>query len=128
MTSNVYNPCSKGKQTLGSISCITTTFCSLRPIPLNCVPLEYLQDTDSSPETMIPHWNTSYPKYLSPSWDKDTQRVVVWARLQEHCKLANSSPAQVNKCFHALHHKLQPGPVEPSHESLSHDRPTPIPG
>ena len=41
VTSIMYiNLVGKEKQTLGSISCITTTFCSLQPISFNCVPLE----------------------------------------------------------------------------------------
>ena len=77
----IYKLCSIRKRTLGSISCNTTTSRPLRPIPLNWVPLEILQDSDSTSITIGPHWPSSYPEYLSPHQDKVEQRRIVWARL-----------------------------------------------
>ena len=80
------------------------------------------QDTDLSFTTIAPHWSSSYPEYLSPDWDKDTQQVVVWTRLQElRHKLANCSLAKVNKRFLALRQEQQSAQVESSHEPLSCD-------
>ena len=73
--------------------------------------------------TIAPHWSSSYPEYLSPTWDEDTQRAVVWARLQEHRKLANRSLARINEWYKALRQEQQTQ-VESSHESSSHDTPT----
>ena len=85
------------------------------------MPLELLQDTDLSLITIAPHRSFSYPEYLSPTWDEDTQRAVVWMRLQEHCRLANCSLAKVNKCFRTLHQEAELTQAESSHELLSHD-------
>ena len=71
---------------------------------------------DSSSETTSPTRSTSYPKYLSPTWDKDTQWVVVWTRLQEHRKLANHSLACINEQFRALHQEIKQTQVKSSHE------------
>ena len=87
----------------------------------NCVPLELLQDTDSSLSTIAPHQSLSYPDYLSPTWDEETQIAVVWTRLREHRKLANHSLAKINKHYHALHQEQQSTQAESSHEPLSHD-------
>ena len=84
------------------------------------MPLELLQDTGLLLTIIAPHWSSSYPKYLSPSWDNDTQRAVVWTRLQEHCKLANCSLAKVNKHFWVLCQEQQ-ALAKQSHELLSHD-------
>ena len=59
----------------------------------------------------------SYPMYLSPHWDKDTQRAVVWSRLWQHHNLANPSLSGVNEQFKALCHELQTQP-ESSHKKL----------
>ena len=64
----VYKPRSIRKQTLGSISCNTTTSRPLRLIPLNWVPLELLQDSDSlqsyssSLEFVLPRIPVSRPR------------------------------------------------------------------
>ena len=72
--------------------------------------------------TIAPHQSSSYPEYLSPTWDEDTQRAVVWTRLREHCKLANRSLASINKRYKALHQEQQTQ-VESRHEPLSRDTP-----
>ena len=87
----------------------------------NCVPLELLQDTYLSLTIIAPHWSSSYPECLSPTWDKDTQRAVVWMRLQEHHKLANRSLAKVNEHFCALCQEAEETQAESSHKLLSHD-------
>ena len=89
--------------------------------PLNSVPLEQLQDTNSS-STIAPHLSSSYPEYLSPTWDKETQRVVVWTRLQEHCKLARQGLAEIGERYKALRQE-QSTRVESRHESSSRDTP-----
>ena len=88
---------------------------------LNCVPLELLQDTDLSLLTIALHQSLHYPDYLSPTWDKDTQRAVVWTRLCEHWKLVNRSLAKINKRYLTLHQEQQQTQVESSHELLSCD-------
>ena len=118
----VYKPCSIRKRTLGSISCITTTFRPLRLIPLNWVPLELFQDSDSSYKTIGPHWASSFPEYLSPDWDKDEQRRVVWSRLRELQKLADKKPSWQTEQYHTLHQEFQKTQVEPSHEPLFCDK------
>ena len=57
--------------------------------------------------TIAPYQSSSYPEYLSPTWDEDTQQAVVWARLREHCKLANQSLAKINKRYKALRQEQQ---------------------
>ena len=71
--------------------------------------------------TIAPHQSSSYPEYLSPTWDKDTQRAVVWMRLQEHRKLANRSLAKINEQYKALRQEQQTQ-VESRHEPLSRDK------
>ena len=118
-----YKPHSIRKRTLGSISCNTTTSCPLQPIPLNWVPLELLQDSDSSSEAIGPHWPSSYPDYLSPDWDKDEQQMVVWARLQsQRFKLASWLSKQ-NKHYLTLCQdlNLRTTQVKSSHNLLYHD-------
>ena len=117
----VYKPHSIRKRTLGSISCNTTTYRSLRLIPLNWVPSELLQDSDLSPETIGPHWPSSFPKYLSPNWDNNEQRRVVWSRLQGLRTLASRKPSKTTERYHALHQEYQKTQVEPSHEPLFRD-------
>ena len=111
----------EGKRTLGSISCITTTLCSLWPTPLNWVPLELLWDSDLLQETIAPHWSSSYPEYLSLSWDTETKQGVVWSRLWEHRNLASHKPSKQTERYHALHQEFQRTQVEPSHKPLSCD-------
>ena len=55
------------------------------------MPLELLQDSDSSLVTIGPHWPSSYPEHLSPHQGKDEQQRIVWARLQsQRSNLAKS--------------------------------------
>ena len=114
-------PCSKEKRTLGSISCITTTFRSLRPISIQLcsfgvapghrlVPYNY----SSSPELIL-------SQLLVPTWGEDTQRAVVWTRLREHHKLAYRSLAKINEQFLTLCQEQQLTQVKSSHEPLSCD-------
>ena len=120
----VYKPCSIRKRTLGSISCNTTTSCPLRPIPLNWVPLELLQESDLSSETIGPHWPSSYPKYLSPDWDKDKQRRIVWNRLRSQRSKLASQLSKQNERYLTLRQELNPRTtqVESSHNLLYRDR------
>ena len=116
----VYKPHSIRKRTLGSISCNTTTSCPLQPILLNWVPLELLQDSDSSSETIGPHWPSSYPEYLSPDWDKDEQQRVVWSRLlSQRPKLASQLSKQKER-YLALCQELNPRTTQAksSHDPL----------
>ena len=83
------------------------------------MPLEQLQDTNSS-TTIAPHLSSSYPDYLSPVWDEDTQRAVVWHRLREHRKLASHSLRQINERYKALRQEQQTQ-AESSHEPSSRD-------
>ena len=85
------------------------------------MPLEQLQDTNSLP-TIAPHLSSSYPDYLSPVWDKDTQRAVVWQRLREHRKLASQSLKKINERYRALRQEQQTQ-VESRHEPSSRDIP-----
>ena len=112
----------EGKQTLGSISCITTAFCSLRLIYSTVCLWSYSRTQNSSITAIAPHWSSSYPEYLSPTWDENMQRAVVWTRLQEHCKLANHSLSKQTKWYHALWQEFQKTQVKSSHEPLSHDK------
>ena len=119
----VYKLSSIRKRTLGSISCNTTTSRSLRPIPLNWVLLELLQDSDSSLATIGPHWPSSYPEYLSPQQSKGEQQRIVWARLKDqHSNLAKSLKEQMER-YHALRRELNPRTtqVESSHNPLYRD-------
>ena len=112
----------EGKWTLGSISCNTTTSHSLRPNPLNCVPLELLQDSDSS-QAIAPHWSLSYSEYLSPEQDKEEQWRIVWARQRSHhSKLANQLSEQKNQYLTLRQEfNLRTAQVESSHEPLFRD-------
>ena len=83
------------------------------------MPLEQLQDTNSS-SAIAPHLSSSYPDYLSPVWDEDTQRAVVWHRLREHRKLASHSLHKINERYRALRQEQQTQ-VESRHESSSRD-------
>ena len=119
----VYKPCSFRKRTLGSISCNTTTSRPLRPILLNWVPLELLQDSDSSSVTIGPHWPSSYPKYLSPHQDKDEQQRVVWARLLSQCSNLARQLSETKARYLALRQELNPRTtqVKSSHDPLYRD-------
>ena len=119
----VYKPRSIRKRTLGSISCNTTTSRSLQPIPLNWVPLELLQDSDSS-QAIAPHWSLSYPEYLSPEQDKAEQRRIVWARLRNHHSNLASRLSKQKERYLALCQELNPRTtqVESSHKLLFCDR------
>ena len=119
----VYKLRSIRKRTLGSISCNTTTSRPLRPIPLSWVPLELLQDSDSSSVTIGPHWPSSYPEFLSPRQDKSEQQRVVWARLQsQQSNLAKSLREQKER-YEALCRELNPRTTqaESSHDPLYRD-------
>ena len=70
--------------------------------------------------TIAPHQSSFYPEYLSPTWDEDTQRAVVWTRLREHRKLANPSLAKINERYKALHQEQQTQ-VESRHKLSSRD-------
>ena len=120
----VYKPRSIRKRTLGSISCNTTTSRPLRPIPLNWVPLELLQGSDSSQITIAPHWSSSYPKYLSSDQDKEGKRRVVWARLHSHCSNLAQRLSEQKKQYLTLHQELNPRMTQAksSHEPLFRDR------
>ena len=83
------------------------------------MPLEQLQDTNSL-LAIAPHLSSSYPDYLSPVWDEDTQRAVVWHRLREHRKLASHSLRKINERYKALRQEQQTQ-VESRHESSSRD-------
>ena len=86
------------------------------------MPLELLQDSDSSSETIGPHWPSSYPEYLSPDWDKDGQRRVVWSRLQsQRAKLATL--LKQKEQYLALRQELNPrtSQIGPSHDLLYRD-------
>ena len=87
------------------------------------MPLELLQDSDSSLATIGPHWPSSYPEYLSPSQDKDEQQRIVWARLRSQpSKLAKSLREQKER-YLALRQELNPRTtqVESSHDPLYRD-------
>ena len=120
----VYKLSSIRKWTLGSISCNTTTSCSLQPIPLNWVPLELLQDSDSSSVTIGPHWPSSYPEYLSPHQGKDKQQRLVWARLLNQRSNLASRLSKQNERYQALRQELNPRTtqVESSHDPLYRDK------
>ena len=79
------------------------------------------QDTDSSIATIAPHWSSSYPEYLSPTWDENMQRAVIWMRVQEHHKLANQSLSKQTERYHALHQEFQKTQAKSSHKLLSRD-------
>ena len=97
--------------------------------PFNWVPLELLQDSDSSSYTIAPHWSSSYPEYLSPDWDKNTQQAVVWTRLQElQHKLANWKPSKQTEWYPTLCQEFQKTQVKPSHKPSSRDISTPLLG
>ena len=87
------------------------------------MPLELLQDSDSSLATIGPHWPSSYPEYLSPHQDKDEQRRVVWARLLSQRFNLASRLSEQNKRFLALHQEIQDETtqVESSHDPLYRD-------
>ena len=119
----VYKPCSVRKRTLGSISCNTTTTCSLQLIPLNWVPLELLQDLDSVLTAIAPHWSSSYPEYLSPNQTPEEQQRVVWSRLHSHRANLAKRLSKERERYLAAHRDLNPklAQVEPSHDPLYRD-------
>ena len=82
------------------------------------MPLELLQDSDSSSVTIGPHWPSSYPEYLSPHQDKDEQRRVVWARLLSQCSNLASRLSKQNEQYLALRQELS---LEPTQAESSHD-------
>ena len=84
------------------------------------MPLELLQDSDSSSVTIGPHWPSSYPEYLSPHQDKDEQRRVVWARLLSQRSNLAGRLSETKARYLALHQELNPRTtqVESSHDLL----------
>ena len=87
------------------------------------MPLELLQDSDSSLATIGPHWPSSYPEYLSPYQGKDEQQRIVWARLiSQRSNLAKSLREQKER-YQALRRELNPrmAQVESSHDLLYRD-------
>ena len=87
------------------------------------MPLELLQDSDSSLATIGPHWPSSYPEYLSPHQDKDEQRRIVWAILLSQCSnLARRLP-EAKARYLALRQELNPRTtqVKSSHDLLYRD-------
>ena len=85
------------------------------------MPLELLQDSDSSQETIDPHWASSFPEYLSPDWDKGEQRRVVWSRLRGLCALADQKPSKQTERYQTPRQEYQKTQVESSHELLFRD-------
>ena len=80
----VYKLRSIRKQTLGSISCNTTTTCTLRPIPSQLSTFGVIQRLRLIHTTITPHWSSSYPEYLSLHQDQEEQQRIVWSRLRDH--------------------------------------------
>ena len=88
------------------------------------MPLELLQDSDSSSTIIGPHWPSSYPKFLSPYQGKDEQQRIVWARLlSQRSSLAKSLREQKER-YEALRRELNPRTtqVESSHDPLYRDK------
>ena len=71
-------------------------------------------------KAIAPHLSSSYPDYLSPVWDEDTQRAVVWQRLREHRKLASQGLKKINERYKALRQEQQTQ-AESRHEPSSRD-------
>ena len=120
----VYKPRSIRKRTLGSISCITTTSRSLRPIPSQTEYLWSNSRTQTRHETIAPHWSSSYPEYLSPDQDQGEQRRVVWSRLHDHrANLANRL-ARTRDRYLEARRALNPRTTqaESSHDPLYRDK------
>ena len=117
------NPVVSGKRTLGSISCNPTTFRSLQPIPLNWVPWELLQDSDSSYSTIAPHWSSTYPEYLSLDLTKEEQRRIVWSRLYSHRYNLAERLKTTKERYLQARRELNPRStqVESSHDPLYRD-------
>ena len=84
------------------------------------MPLELLQDSDSSLVTIGPHWPSSYPEYLSPHQDKDEQQRVVWARLLSQRSNLAGRLSESKARYLALCQELNPRTtqVESSHDPL----------
>ena len=87
------------------------------------MPLELLQDSDSSSVAIGPHWPSSYPEYLSPHQDKDEQRRIVWARLYNRRFNLAGQLSKHNMRYKALLRELNPRTtqVESSHDPLYRD-------
>ena len=83
--------------------------------------MELLQDSNLSSETIGPHWASLFPEHLSPDWDKDQQRRVVWHRLRELRTLASRKPSKQTERYHALRQEYQKTQVESSHNLLYRD-------
>ena len=119
----VYKPRSIRKRTLGSISCITTTSRSLRPIPSQTECLRSNSRTQTHHKAIAPHWSSSYPEYLSPDQDQEEQGRIVWSRLHNHrVNLANRL-ARTRDRYLEARRALNPRTtqVESSHDPLYRD-------
>ena len=117
------NPVVSGKRTLGSISCNPTTYRSLRPIPLNWVPSELLQGSDSILVTIAPHWSSTYPEYLNQNQTPEEQWNVVWSRLRDHRAIVAKQLSREKERYLAACRELNPRTTqaESSQEPLSLD-------
>ena len=119
----VYKPRSIRKRTLGSISCNTTTSCSLRLIPSQLKCPWSISGTQTPYKAIAPHWSSSYPNYLSLGQDEEEQRRIVWSRLHNHrANLANRL-ARTRERYLEARQALNPrtAQVESSHDPLYRD-------
>ena len=119
----VYKPRSFRKRTLGSISCNTTTYRPLRPIPSQLSAFGVSPGLRLVIKAIAPHWSSSYPEYLSSDQDKEEQQRVVWSRLHRHrANLANRLTSTRDKYF-AARRALNPRTTqaESSHDPLYRD-------
>ena len=87
------------------------------------MPLELLQDSDSSSIAIGPHWPSSYPEFLSPHQSKSEQQKIVWARLQDQRSNLAKSLKEQKERYEALRRELNPRTtqVESSHDPLYRD-------
>ena len=87
------------------------------------MPLELLQDSDSSLSAIGPHWPSSYSKYLSPDWDKNEHQRVVWNRLLSQCSNLANQLTETKARYLALRQELNPRTTqaESSHDPLYRD-------
>ena len=122
---DIYKPRSIRKRTLGSISCIYYNISFTPTDPVNWVPLELLQDSDSSHITIALHWSSSYPEYLYANQKEAEQWRVVWSRLHSHRASLAKRLSKPKECYLEARHELNPKTtqVESSHEPLFRDTP-----
>ena len=107
-------PVVEGKQTLGSISCNTTTYRPLRPIPSQLSAFGVNSRTQTHHKAIAPHQSSSYPEYLSPNQDEEEQRRVVWSRLRSHRANLTSRLSKQKECYLALRQELNPEQLKSS--------------